>query len=84
MLIAAVVRSFMPSVIAGSREVQTLSLTYPHKKKSHTGGPAIWQDDRITVAINTVDRDMLKRVWDEFSYRIDVVRAAGCGHIEHL
>jgi len=26
----------------------------------------------------------LKRVWDEFSYRVDVVRAAGGGHIERL
>ena len=35
-------------------------------------------------AINTVDRDMLRRVWDEFLYLFDVVRAAGDGHIEHL
>lgn len=40
--------------------------------------------DRITAAINTVDRDILRRVWEEFSYRLDVVRAAGGGHIEHL
>ena len=37
-----------------------------------------------TAAINMADRDMLRRVWDEFSYRLDVVRAARGGHIEHL
>jgi hypothetical protein len=31
-----------------------------------------------------VTQDNLLRVWDEFSYRLDVVRAAGGGHIEHL
>ena len=40
--------------------------------------------DRTTVAINTMDHDMLRRVWEEFSCRFDVVRAAGDGHIEHL
>ncbi|PNF14304.1 hypothetical protein B7P43_G06787 [Cryptotermes secundus] len=39
---------------------------------------------RITTAINSVHRDMLIRAWEEFSYRIDVARAAGGGHIEHL
>jgi hypothetical protein len=38
----------------------------------------------ITHVINSVDRDMLQHVWEEFSYRLDVVRAAGGGHIEHL
>ncbi|PNF14729.1 hypothetical protein B7P43_G08933 [Cryptotermes secundus] len=38
---------------------------------------------RIT-AINSVHRDMLIRAWEEFSYGIDVARAAGGGHIEHL
>jgi hypothetical protein len=28
--------------------------------------------------------ETLRRVWDEFSYRVDVVRAAGGGHIQHL
>jgi hypothetical protein len=31
-----------------------------------------------------VTQDKLLRVWDEFSYRMDVVHAAGGGHIEHL
>ena len=39
---------------------------------------------RITTAIDSIDRDMLHRVYEEFSYRIDVVRAARGGHIEHL
>ena len=26
---------------------------------------------------------MLRRVWDKFSYRLNFVRAAGGGHIEH-
>ena len=40
--------------------------------------------DRITAAVTSVTEDTLRRVWDEFSYRVDVVRAAGGGHIEHL
>ncbi|PNF29624.1 hypothetical protein B7P43_G16676 [Cryptotermes secundus] len=39
---------------------------------------------RITTAINSVHHDMLICAWDEFSYCIDVARAAGGGHIEHL
>jgi len=40
--------------------------------------------NRITTAVQSVTEDTLRRVWDEFSYRVDVVRAAGGGHIEHL
>ena len=40
--------------------------------------------NRITAAVKSVTEDTLRRVWDEFSYRVDVVRAAGGGHIEHL
>ncbi|PNF40965.1 hypothetical protein B7P43_G08819 [Cryptotermes secundus] len=39
---------------------------------------------RITTAINSVHRDMLIRAWEDFSYRIDVARAAGGGHIERF
>jgi len=39
---------------------------------------------RITAAVNSVTEDTLRRVWDEFSYRVDVVRAAGGGYIKHL
>jgi len=40
--------------------------------------------NRKTAAVKYVTEDTLRRVWDEFSYRVDVVRAAGGGHIEHL
>jgi len=40
--------------------------------------------NRITAAVKSVREDTLRRFWDEFSYRVDVVRAAGGGHIEHL
>ena len=40
--------------------------------------------NRIMTAVNSVTEDTLRRVWDEFSYRVDVVRATGGGHIEHL
>ena len=39
--------------------------------------------NRITAAVKSVTEDTLRRVRDEFSYRVDV-RAAGGGHIEHL
>ena len=38
----------------------------------------------IAAAVNSVTEDTLRRVWDEFSYRVYIVRAAGGGHIEHL
>jgi len=40
--------------------------------------------NRTTAAVNSVTEDTLRHVWDEFSYRVDVVRAAGGGHIDHL
>jgi len=40
--------------------------------------------DELTAAVKSVTGDTLRRVWDEFNYRVDVVRAAGGGHIEHL
>jgi len=40
--------------------------------------------NRITTAMNSVTQDILLRVWNEFSYRLDVTRAVGGGHIEHL
>ena len=40
--------------------------------------------NRTTAAVKSVTEDTLRRVWDEFSYRVDVVRAAGGGHMEHL
>ncbi|PNF17170.1 hypothetical protein B7P43_G09082 [Cryptotermes secundus] len=40
--------------------------------------------NRITAAVNSVTQDICHRVWDEFSYRLDVIHAAGGGNIEHL
>lgn len=39
---------------------------------------------RITASIRSVTSEMLQNVWREFDYRLDVVRAAQGGHIEHL
>ena len=39
--------------------------------------------DQIAAAINTVYRDILRCVWNEFSYGLDVVRAADGGYTEH-
>jgi len=40
--------------------------------------------NRITTAVNSVTQDILLWVWNEFSYRLYVTRAAGGGHIEHF
>ena len=40
--------------------------------------------NRITAAVNSVTKDALRWGWDELSYRVDVVRAAGGGHTERL
>ena len=40
--------------------------------------------NRIMAAVKSVTEDTLRHVWDEFSYRVDVVHAAGAGHTEHL
>jgi len=40
--------------------------------------------NRITTAVNSVTQDILLRVWNKFSYRLDVTRAVGGGHNEHL
>ncbi|GBN98293.1 hypothetical protein AVEN_121963-1 [Araneus ventricosus] len=39
---------------------------------------------RIGNALNLVTPDMLKRVWEEMDYRLDVVRVTRGSHIEHL
>ena len=40
--------------------------------------------NRIMAAVKSVTEDTLRRVWDKFSYYVDVVHAAGGGHIEQL
>ena len=40
--------------------------------------------NRIAAAVNSVTEDALRPVWDELSYRVDVVCSAGGGHTERL
>ena len=40
--------------------------------------------NRITAAVKSVTEDTLRHIWDEFSYQVDVVHAAGGGYTEHL
>ena len=40
--------------------------------------------DRIRAAVQTVDGNMLKRVWQELDYRIDICRVTKGAHIENL
>jgi hypothetical protein len=35
---------------------------------------------RITAAIETIDRNMLERVWDELDYRMDIYRVTNGAH----
>jgi hypothetical protein len=39
---------------------------------------------RITAAVETIDRNMLQRVWDELDYRLDICRVTNGTHIEHV
>ena len=39
---------------------------------------------RITTAVASVDEDMLRSVWTELDYRIDICRVTNGSHIEHL
>ena len=38
----------------------------------------------ITTAVASVDEDMLRSVWTELGYRIDICRVTKGSHIEHL
>ena len=40
--------------------------------------------DRIRAAVQTIDGNMLKRIWQELDYRIDICKVTKGGHIEHL
>jgi hypothetical protein len=40
--------------------------------------------ESIVAAMSTIDDDMLKRVWDELGYSIDVCRVTRGAGIEHL
>jgi hypothetical protein len=39
---------------------------------------------RIMAEVDTIDVDMLQRVWQELDYRINVCRVTREGHVEHL
>ena len=39
---------------------------------------------RITTAAARVDKDMLRSVWTELDYRINICRVTKVSHIEHL
>ena len=38
----------------------------------------------ITAAVASVDEDMLRSVWTELDYHIDICRVTKRSHIEHL
>jgi hypothetical protein len=40
--------------------------------------------DRIRAAVQTIDGNMLKCVWQQLDYRIDICRVTKGAHIEHL
>jgi hypothetical protein len=39
---------------------------------------------KITTGMETIDRNVLERVWDGVDYRLDISRATNGAHIEHL
>ena len=39
---------------------------------------------RITTAVASVDEDMLRSIWTELYYRIDICRVTKVSHMEHL
>jgi hypothetical protein len=39
---------------------------------------------RITTAVASVEKDMLRRVWNELDYRIDICHVTKGSHTEHL
>jgi hypothetical protein len=39
---------------------------------------------RITTAVASVDEDVLRSVWTELDYRIDICPVTKGSHIEHL
>jgi len=40
--------------------------------------------NRITAAVETITPDLLRRVWQELDYRLDVCRVTKGAYIEHL
>jgi hypothetical protein len=40
--------------------------------------------NRITTAVESIIKDLLQEVWNEFDYRLDVIRVTKGAYIEHL
>ena len=40
--------------------------------------------EHITTAVASVDEDMIRSVWTELDYSIDICRVTKGSHIEHL
>ena len=38
--------------------------------------------EKITAAVETTDKEMLRRTWTEIQYHLDVLRATNGAHIE--
>ena len=38
--------------------------------------------ERITAAVEAIDEEMLKRMWTEIEYRLDILRATNGAHLE--
>jgi hypothetical protein len=41
-------------------------------------------DEGVVAAVSAIDDDVLRRVWDELDYRIEVCHVTRGAHIEHL
>jgi hypothetical protein len=39
---------------------------------------------RIAAAIETIDRNIVERAWDELDHTLDICRVTNGAHIEHL
>jgi hypothetical protein len=42
----------------------------------------LFKKNRIITAVDSVTQDILLPVWDEFSYRLDIIRVAGGGKLK--
>lgn len=40
--------------------------------------------ERISAAVQTIDRTVLQNAWNELDYRLDLCRVTKGAHIEHL
>jgi hypothetical protein len=40
--------------------------------------------NQITIVVESITKDMLQEVWNEFDYRLDVIHVTKGAHIEHF